>query len=76
MDVICVGTFDDVIIFFEDPAKHVEHVKSILQVLRQHKLYAKVQKCEFNKKRMTFVSYMVSPPGIGMDPTKVVAILD
>ena len=76
VDVICVGLLDDVIIFSEDPSKHVEHVRSILQVLRDHKLFAKVQKCEFNKEKMTFVGYMVSPANIGMDPAKVTSILD
>ena len=69
-DVICVGLLDDVIIFSEDPSKHVEHVRSILQVLRENRLYAKVQKCEFAREQMTFVGYMVSSAGIGMDPEK------
>ena len=42
LDIICVGILDDVIVFSEDAAKHVEQVRSILQVLRKHKLYAKV----------------------------------
>ena len=60
LDVICVGLLDDVIVFSEDPSQHVAHVRSILQVLRYNKLYAKVQKCEFNREEMTFVGYMVS----------------
>ena len=32
--------------------------------------------CEFNREKMTFVGYMVSPSGIGMDPAKVTSILD
>ena len=52
------------------------HVRSILQVLRDNKLYAKVQKCEFNREEMTFVGYMVSPAGIGMDPAKIKSILE
>ena len=76
VNVICVGLLDDVIIFSEDPSKHVEHVRSILQVLRDNKLYAKVQKCEFNKQQMTFVGYMVSPAGIGMDLAKITSILE
>ena len=43
---------------------------------RQHQLYAKVEKCEFHKDHMTFVGYLVSKEGIGMDPAKVSAILD
>ena len=55
---------------------HVQHVRAILQILRDNKLYAKVEKCEFDKDSMTFVGYMVSKYGIGMDPSKVSAILD
>ena len=52
------------------------HVRSILQVLRDNKLYAKVQKCEFNREVMTFVGYMVSPAGIGMDLARIKSILE
>ena len=76
LDVICVGLPDDVIIFSEDPSQHVAHVRSILQVLRENKLYAKVQKCEFNREQMTFVGYMVSLAGIDMDPAKIKSILE
>ena len=75
LDVIAVGILDDVIIFSPNPAEHVGHVWSILEVLRQHKLYAKIEKCEFDKDEMTFVGYLVSKSGIGMDPAKVSAIL-
>ena len=35
---IAVGILDDVIIFLESLAEHVQHVRSILEVLRQHRL--------------------------------------
>ena len=59
LDLIAVGILDDVIIFSESLAEHVQHVRSILEVLRQHRLYAKVEKCEFHKDQMTFVGYLV-----------------
>ena len=67
LDQTAVGILDDVIIFSEDPSLHVGHVRAILQILRDNKLYAKVEKCEFDKDIMTFVGYMVSKAGIGMD---------
>ena len=76
LDLTAVGILDDVIIFSEDPLQHVQHVRSILQILREHQLYAKIQKCEFNRPEMTFVGYLVSRAGIGMDLAKVSAILD
>ena len=76
LDLIAVGILDDVIVFFESLSDHIPHVRSILEVLRQHKLYAKVEKCEFHKDQMTFVGYLVSKEGIGMDLAKVSAVLD
>ena len=76
LDLIAVGILDDVIILSEDPSQYIKHVRSILQILRDHNVYAKVEKCEFHKDQMTFVGYMVFKTGIGMDPVKVSAILD
>ena len=76
LDVIAVCILDDVIIFSATPSEHITHVRSILQVLRAHQLYAKIEKCEFHKDKMTFVGYMVSKAGIGMDLAKVSAILE
>ena len=60
LDIICVGILDDIIIYSADTAQHVHHVRTILQILRDNKLYAKIQKCEFNRPEMTFVGYLVS----------------
>ena len=76
LDLFAVGILDDVIIFSATPSEHTSHVRSILEVLRKHKLYAKVEKCEFSKAQMTFVGYLVSKNGIGMDPAKVSAVLE
>ena len=76
LDITAVGILDDVIIYSEDPADHVGHVREILHILRENKLYAKVEKCEFNKGSMTFVGYLVSRAGIGMDPAKASSVLD
>ena len=74
MDLIAVGILDDVIIFSKSLLEHIPHVRNILEVLRQHKLYAKVEKCVFHKDQMTFVGCLVSKEGIGVDPAKVSAI--
>ena len=76
LDIFCVGLLDDVIVYSATPEEHVGHVRTILAILRQHQLYAKIQKCKFDKEEMTFVGYQVSKSGIGMDPAKVAAILD
>ena len=76
LDIICVGILDDVIVFLATPAQHVKHVRIILEVLRKHQLYAKIEKCELDREEMTFVGFLVSKSGIGMDPAKVASILE
>ena len=76
LDIICVGILDDVIVFSAIPAEHVKHVRTVLEVLRKHQLYAKIEKCEFDREEMTFVGFLVSKSGIGMDPAKVAAIMN
>ena len=76
LDITAVGILDDVIIYSTDPVLHVHHVRQILQILRDNQLYAKIEKCEFDKDRMTFFGYMVSSSGIGMDLAKVSFVLD
>ncbi|GKC80216.1 hypothetical protein Tco_1130990 [Tanacetum coccineum] len=54
--------------------EHEEHLRTVLQILRQEKLYAKFSKCEFWLSKVAFLGHIVSAEGITMDPTKVEAI--
>ncbi|GKD92719.1 hypothetical protein Tco_1372556, partial [Tanacetum coccineum] len=54
--------------------EHEEHLRTVLQILRQEKLYAKFSKCEFWLSKVAFLGHIVSADGITMDPTKVEAI--
>ena len=39
--------FDDILVYSKSVEEHVGHLKAVLEVLRQHKLYAKASKCTF-----------------------------
>ena len=39
--------FDDILIYSSTMLDHVTHLRSVLEVLRSHKLYAKMSKCSF-----------------------------
>lgn len=40
---------DDILIYSPTLAKHVQHLKGVLQVLAQHQLHLKLSKCSFAK---------------------------
>ncbi|GJU06445.1 putative reverse transcriptase domain-containing protein [Tanacetum coccineum] len=59
---------------FLSKEEHEEHLRTVLQILRQEKLYAKFSKCEFWLSKVAFLGHIVSAEGITMDPAKVEAI--
>ncbi|KAG8491194.1 hypothetical protein CXB51_014305 [Gossypium anomalum] len=67
---------DDILVYSETEAKHVEHLRIVLQVLREKELYAKFNKCEFWLREVTFLGHVVSAEGIKVDPRKIEAILE
>jgi hypothetical protein len=59
---------DDILIYSKSEEEHAEHLKIILQVLKEKKLYAKLSKCEFWLKEVSFLGYVISGSGIAVDP--------
>nr|GFA57491.1 hypothetical protein [Tanacetum cinerariifolium] len=54
--------------------EHEDHLRTVLQTLRQEKLYAMFSKCEFWLSSVAFLGHIVSVEGIMMDLAKVEAI--
>ncbi|WVZ49815.1 hypothetical protein U9M48_001141 [Paspalum notatum var. saurae] len=66
-----------VIIFIDDIRReHEEHLRLVLQRLREHRLYAKPSKCEFWIDEVPFPGHIVSKGGIAVDPRKVSAVVN
>jgi len=38
---------DDILIYSKDKEDHANHLRTVLQTLREHQLHAKLKKCEF-----------------------------
>uniref|UniRef100_A0A670IHI8 Gypsy retrotransposon integrase-like protein 1 n=1 Tax=Podarcis muralis TaxID=64176 RepID=A0A670IHI8_PODMU len=74
LDKYVVVYLDDILIYSRDPAHHEGHVRTVLQRLREHRLYAKLSKCEFHQRTVDFLGHRLSPDGVQMDPGKVTAV--
>ncbi|KAA0056300.1 pol protein [Cucumis melo var. makuwa] len=55
-------------------AEHEEHLRIVLQTLRDNKLYAKFSKYEFWLKQVSFLGHVVSKAGVSVDPAKIEAV--
>nr|GEY51455.1 putative reverse transcriptase domain-containing protein [Tanacetum cinerariifolium] len=53
---------------------HEEHLKTILELLKNEKLYAKFSKCDFWLESVHFLGHVIDSDGVHLDPTKVKAI--
>lgn len=76
LDLYVIVYLDDILIFSSTVDDHCRHVQNVLTRLRQHGLYAKPEKCEFELQSIQFLGLIISVEGIKMDPQKVTAILD
>jgi hypothetical protein len=71
-----VGVFIDyILIFSKNEEQHDEHLRLVLQKLRKNQLYAKLSKCEFWLKEVSFLGHIISEGGISVDPSKVKSVL-
>nr|GFC53577.1 hypothetical protein [Tanacetum cinerariifolium] len=65
---------DDILVFSKSKEEHEDHLRTVLQTLRQEKFYAKFSKCDIWLSSVAFLGHIVSAEGITMDPVKVEAI--
>lgn len=61
---------DDILVFSKSAEEHLQHLRLVLQRLREHKFYAKLSKCEFNMRSVHYLGHVVSAEGIQVDPRK------
>ena len=76
LDKFVVAFIDDILIYWENEADHIEHLRIVLSRLREHKLYAKFSKCEFWLSKVHFLGHILSRDGISIDPSKVQEVMD
>lgn len=74
LDVFCFVYLDDILIFSKDDDSHTTHINQVLSKLREHNLQASPSKCEFFKKEVVFLGFVVSTTGLKMDPAKLSTI--
>jgi hypothetical protein len=74
LDNFVVIFLDDILIYSKTEAEHMEHIKLVLQRLRDSKLFAKQSKCEFFVKQISFLGHVLDANGLSMDKSKVEAV--
>jgi hypothetical protein len=76
LDKFVIVFIDDILIYSKNEQEHEEHLRIVLQILREKKLYAKLSKCDFYKDKIQYLGHVVSKEGIVVDPEKIKSIMD
>ena len=71
VDQFVVVFIDDILVYSKDAQEHEQHLRIVIEMLREKKLYAKLSKCDFWLKKVSFVGHIVSAGGIRVDPIKI-----
>ena len=66
---------NDILIYSKTEKEHAKHLRLVLQILREQKLYAKLSKCELWVKEVKFLGLIVSQGEIFVDPSKVEVVI-
>jgi hypothetical protein len=74
LDIFCIAYLDDMLIYSDNITQHRQHVKLILERMKEVGLTLKASKCEFHMYKTEYLGYIIAPTGISMDPEKVKAI--
>jgi hypothetical protein len=76
LDKFVVVFIDDILVYSRNKEEHEEHLRLVLQKLRENQLYAKFSKCEFLLRVVSFLGHVITDGGIAVDPGKVRDVLN
>jgi Reverse transcriptase (RNA-dependent DNA polymerase)/RNase H-like domain found in reverse transcriptase len=74
LDSFVIIYLDDILIYSITLEEHLVHLRKLLELLRQHKLYAKMSKCAFCLPKVEYLGHLLSDIGISVENTKVETI--
>ena len=67
---------DDITVYSKTLGEHVNHVKQVLETLANQSLRLKPSKCEFHKKEIEYLNYIVGKEKIKISLEKIQKILE
>ncbi|GJT19678.1 hypothetical protein Tco_0878384 [Tanacetum coccineum] len=76
LDRFVIVFIDDILIYSKSRKEHEGHLRLILKLLKEEKLYAKFSKCEFWLSKVQFLGHVIDSEGIHVDPAKIESIKD
>ncbi|XP_070045198.1 uncharacterized protein [Nicotiana tomentosiformis] len=74
LDSLVIVFIDNILVYSRGRKDHAYHLRTVLQTLYQHKLYAKFSKFDFWLESITYLGHVVSREGTKVDPQNISAV--
>jgi hypothetical protein len=74
LDKFVIVFLDNILVYSKTEEEHEQHLRMVLQMLREHQLYATLSKCSFYQKQIHYLRHIISEEGITVDLENVQAI--
>ncbi|GJV94613.1 putative mitochondrial protein [Tanacetum coccineum] len=68
--------FDDILVYSASVTDHLQHLKSIMTVIRENSLHAKKSKYVFGIAQVKYLRHVILNQGVTTDPAKISAMVD
>ena len=75
LDKFLLVFIDDILIYSKSEAEHEEHLRIVLQTLKENQLYAKFRKCEICKDKIQYLGHIILEQRLLVDPEKINSII-
>ena len=76
LDRFVIVFIDDILVYSGSSEEHSEHLRIVLQTLRERHLFSKLSKCQFWLDRVAFLGHVISVEGVSVDPQKIEAVVN
>ena len=76
LDKFVIVFIKDILVYSGSLEEHAEHLRTVLQILKERQLYVKFSKCQFWLDKVAFLGQVISREGISVDPHKIEAIVN
>ena len=67
---------DDILVYSKTMEEHDQHLRLVLQILRENQLFGKLSKCEFYSPIVHYLGHIISFEGLVVEPKKIEAIMN
>ncbi|GJT50116.1 putative mitochondrial protein [Tanacetum coccineum] len=66
--------FDDILVYSPSVSEHIDHLRRVLQVMREHNLFAKQSKCVFETTQVEYLGHIICAQGVSTHLSKIRAM--